>query len=87
MMRVAIIALLCCGCAAGVVTSRPDGSCEVRGVALGRAELAAYRERSEHDDAKAAAKCGALHGGAGSSDFYDAISAAVGAVIGWIAAP
>jgi len=86
-VKLALVALLCFGCAAGVATSRPDGSCEVRGVALGRAEIASYRGRTDVDDPKAQMKCAALHGGTGSSDFYDAISAAVGAVVGWLAAP
>ena len=101
-MKLALVALLCFGCAAGVATSSADGSCEVRGVALGRSEIAAYyataqlvvlpsqvREESNQASPAAPAKpllCTRMHGGTGSSDFYDAISAAVGAVVGWLAA-
>lgn len=84
-MKTALLALVLCGCAAGVARVQPDGSCEVRGVALGRSELAAYRARGEHDDPKVQALCARMHGGTGSSDFWDAVSAGVGAVFGWLA--
>ena len=82
-MKLALIALLLCGCAAGVATSYADGSCEVRGVALGRSEVAAYRARTDVDGPKAVMRCAALHGGTGSTDFWDAVSAAVGALAAW----
>lgn len=85
MKTVALALLLLTGCAAGVARTLPDGTCEVRGVAVGRSEIAAYRQRSEHDDPKVQALCARMHGGTGSSDFWDAVSAGVGAIVGWLA--
>lgn len=85
--RALVLALALHGCAAGVATARADGSCEVRGYALGRSELAAYRARTSSDDPRAPALCARMHGGTGSSSFWDSVSAAFGALVGWWAAP
>lgn len=83
------------GCAAGVARVNADGSCEVRGYAIGRSEIAAYYPvassswTQKHDETSPAKSqlCARMHGGTGSSDFWDTVSAGVGAIVGWLAAP
>jgi hypothetical protein len=68
----------------------PDGSCTVRGIALGRAQLAAFRSGSEEtrtegkdDDTYAARElCASVGGGSGSAGFWGAWGAVVGALAG-----
>ena len=93
-IRLALVALLLCGCAAGVETVRADGACEVRGIAFGRAAIAAYRPGGAIERDQEAAKTGELEedvcvrltGGQSTSTFVDALSAAVGVVFGYLAA-
>lgn len=83
-----LVALL--GCAAGTVMVNPDGSCEVRGVAFGRSELAAYRLEGSSvrtiDDTteitEEHALCARVGGGAGSSASWAAVGAVFGAFFG-----
>ena len=87
------IGLLCLslalsGCALGVVTMRPDGSCEARGLALGRAELAAYRPQSVstyNEDPNTETRseselCARVGGGSGSASWWGFVGALVGAI-------
>jgi hypothetical protein len=68
----------------------PDGSCTVRGIALGRAQLAAFRPGSEEtrtegkdeDTYSARELCAQVGGGSGSASWWGAFGAAVGALAG-----
>lgn len=88
--------LLLPACAVGVARVTPDGACEARGVALGRASIAAYRyegsgaTQSEGESTSTDLEtnpCARLDGGSGSAGLWGAIGGVVGAVAGWLAAP
>lgn len=92
--------LMLLGCAAGTARVVRDGatgaeSCEVSGVAAGRAEISAYRpgaalEREHDENSQTELEqdvCSRLSGGSGSAGFLDAAAAAIGALFGWLAAP
>jgi len=61
-LGVLAICLILSGCAAGMATRRADGSCEVRGVALGNAKIT----------------CESIEGGEGSAGLWATLGAAFG---------
>lgn len=77
-------------CASGTVVMNADGSCVVRGIVLGRAEIVAYRagstevraldDNDETSDAKEL--CARVGGGAGSAGLYGAWGAFIGMLAG-----
>jgi hypothetical protein len=89
MRLVLLAAVLTLGCAIGGATLNPDGSCEVHGVALGRAEIVAYYANgqstmSEDPNTETRAEtnvCARIGGGTGSAAWWAAAGAAFGALI------
>lgn len=77
------------GCAAGTAVMRDDGSCEVHGIALGRAEIVAFYaggnvqmfEDPNIETRAEANVCARIGGGTGSSAWWAAFGAAFGALV------
>ena len=91
--RIAVLAIALSACASGQILVRADGSCEVRGIALGRAELVAYRvgsieTRSADDNAETSNSrelCAKVGGGTGSAAWWGAFGTLAGAIAGiWL---
>lgn len=92
--RLAALALLAAwlalpGCAAGLVVVHPDDTCVVAGVAIGRAEIAAYRTgatesrtEDEHADTESlVGVCARLGGGSGSAAWWTVAGASISGFI------